>query len=150
MTEPSTWPPTAPGILRLPSGILLRGRSLRSLPEGPEPAFGVYLLGKRPPHTAWESRWLVWPDFRLPKDRGRALEVFREALARAADERVEFACRGGRGRTGTALACLAVLDGVPPDEAVGYVRRHYDAHAVETLWQRRWVRGLHVGGSTRA
>ncbi len=26
------------------------------------------------------------------------------------------------GRTGTALACLAVLDGVPADEAVAFVR----------------------------
>jgi protein-tyrosine phosphatase len=53
---------------------------------------------------------------------------------------VEVACGGGRGRTGTALACLAVLDGVPAHEAVGYVRAHYDARAVETPWQRRYVR----------
>ncbi len=50
-----------------------------------------------------------------------------------------MACSGGRGRTGTALACLAILDGVPADDAVGYVRQHYDPHAVETLWQRRFV-----------
>ncbi|NUP61376.1 MAG: protein phosphatase, partial [Nonomuraea sp.] len=54
-------------------------------------------------------------------------------------ERVEVACGGGRGRTGTALACLAVLDGVPAAEAVRYVRSHYDRHAVETPWQRRFV-----------
>lgn len=46
---------------------------------------------------------------------------------------------GGRGRTGTALACLAVLDGVPHREAVAYVREHYCVHAVETPWQRRFV-----------
>ena len=33
---------------------------------------------------------------------------------RAAGERVEVACRGGVGRTGTALAALAVLDGLAP------------------------------------
>ena len=55
------------------------------------------------------------------------------------NERVEIACGGGRGRTGTALACMAVLDGVPRDEAVTYVREHYDARAVETPWQRRYV-----------
>lgn len=48
----------------------------------------------------------------------------------------------GRGRTGTALACVAVLDGVPAAEAVDYVRRHYDRRAVETPWQRRYVRGF--------
>lgn len=43
-----------------------------------------------------------------------------EAWERAGRERVEVACGGGggRGRTGTALACLAVLDGVPAVEAV--------------------------------
>ena len=35
------------------------------------------------------------------------------AWSRAATERVEVACAGGHGRTGTALACLAVLDGIP-------------------------------------
>jgi hypothetical protein len=33
-----------------------------------------------------------------------------------------------------------VLDGVPPAEAVSYVRSRYDPHAVETPWQRRYVR----------
>lgn len=53
---------------------------------------------------------------------------------------MELACGGGgRGRTGTALACLAVLDGVPAAEAVKYVREHYDMRAVETPSQRRYV-----------
>lgn len=54
-------------------------------------------------------------------------------------ERVEIACEGGHGPTGTALACLAVLDGVPNREAVAYVREHYSPRAVETPWQRRCV-----------
>ena len=54
-------------------------------------------------------------------------------------ERVEIACRGGRGRTGTVLACLAVLDGLSGADAADYVRRRYHRHAVETPWQRRWV-----------
>ncbi|MET7357353.1 protein-tyrosine phosphatase family protein [Streptomyces sp. NPDC005562] len=136
----STWQPGAPGILPLPSGRLLRGRGLRrGLPEGESPQLGVYLLGKPPPHVPWESHWLRWPDFRLPSDREQARTVLREVWARAAGERVEVACGGGRGRTGTALACVAVLDGVPADEAVEYVRAHYDRHAVETPWQRRYV-----------
>jgi hypothetical protein len=38
-----------------------------------------------------------------------------------------------------ALACLAVLDGVPGDPAVGYVRAHYAQRAVEMPWQRHFV-----------
>ncbi|MDX3215510.1 protein-tyrosine phosphatase family protein [Streptomyces sp. ME02-6991-2B] len=139
--EPAAgWEPDAPGVLRLPSGRLVRGRGLRrALPAGPVPAFALYLLGHEPPAVAWESRWVRWPDFRLPADRAAAAEALREAWRRAADERVEVACGGGLGRTGTALACLAVLDGVPSGEAVAYVRAHYTRRAVETPWQRRYV-----------
>jgi protein-tyrosine phosphatase len=59
---------------------------------------------------------------------------------------VEVACGGGLGRTGTALACLAVLDGVPAGEAVAYVREHYHPRAVETPWQRRFVRRFRTAG----
>ena len=54
-------------------------------------------------------------------------------------ERVEIACAGGPGRTGTALACLAILDGVLSTEAVAFVREHYNPHAVERPGQRRYV-----------
>ncbi|MET9533727.1 protein phosphatase [Streptomyces sp. NPDC006649] len=136
-----TWDPSAAGVLRLPSGRLIRGRGLsRPLPAGPTPTFALYLLGREPSAVDWESRWIRWPDFRLPADRAAAAGALREAWERAAGERVEVACHGGRGRTGTALACLAVLDGVPGAEAVGYVRERYDPHAVETPWQRRFVR----------
>jgi hypothetical protein len=102
----------------------------------------VYLLGKRPPEVPWEVEWLRWPDFRLPVSRAEARRLFTEAWTRAATGRVENACAGGRGQTGTALACLAVLDGVPPRAAVEFVRTRYDRRAVETPWQRRYVRRL--------
>jgi hypothetical protein len=128
-------------VLHLPSGRLVRGRGLRRpLSAGTaRPEFGLYLLSSPPAHTTWESRWLRSPDFRLPADRDDARDVLQEAWRRAEDERVEVACGGGRGRTGTALACLAVLDGLPAGKAVAFVREHYDAHAVETPWQRRYV-----------
>jgi len=121
----STWRLGASGLLSLPSGRLVRGRGLRR-PQLDEalPEFGVYLLSKRPEPPPWEVRWVRWPDFRLHTHRQDAQVALLEAWHRATNERVELACGGGRGRTGTALACLAVLDGVPPAEAVAYVREH--------------------------
>ncbi|GAA4440057.1 protein-tyrosine phosphatase family protein [Phytohabitans houttuyneae] len=135
------WEVGTPGVVQLPSGRLVRGRGLRRpLPPGPAPTFGLYLLGKPPPTVDWASRWIRWPDFWLPSDRDDARAALHEAWERAAGERVEVACGGGRGRTGTALARIAVLDGVPPAEAVAWIRAHYDRHAVETPWQKRYAR----------
>ncbi|ABD12056.1 dual specificity protein phosphatase [Frankia casuarinae] len=137
----TTWEPGAPGVLALPSGRLIRGRGLRQpLPDGSEPSFGLYLVGRQPPAVPWESRWIRWPDFRLPSDREAAARSIHEAWTRADSERVEIACSGGKGRTGTALACIAVLDGIAPGEAVDYIRTNYARHAVETPWQHRYVR----------
>jgi protein-tyrosine phosphatase len=134
------WEPTTAGVLRLPSGRLVRGRGLsRPLPEGAQPSFALYLLGRRPEPVCWEARWLRWPDFGLPSDTAAAADALREAWARAQTERVEIGCTGGYGRTGTALACLAVLDGLPGRQAIAYVREHYASRAVETPWQRRYV-----------
>jgi hypothetical protein len=138
-----SWDPAGAGVLRLPSGRLVRGRGLRRpLPPGPTPTFGVYLLGAAPPAVAWPSRWVRWPDFWLPADRTDARAALHQAWDCATTGRVEVACGGGRGRTGTALACLAVIDGVPAGQAVAFVRRHYDPHAVETPWQKRYVAGF--------
>ncbi|GAA3303277.1 MULTISPECIES: phosphatase domain-containing protein [Dactylosporangium] len=127
--------------MELPSGRRIRGRGLRERGEPvPPPQFGLYLLGKPPPPFAWESTWVRWPDFWLPTDREAAAAAFAAAWRRAEHEAVEVACGGGRGRTGTALACIAILDGVPAQEAVAYVRRHYYHGAVETPWQKRYVR----------
>ncbi len=134
------WDDGAPGVLVLPSGRRVRGRGLRRpLPPGPLPSLGVYLRGRPPPDPGWECRWVRWPDFRLPADPVALRAALTEAWERSAAERVEIACGGGTGRTGTALACLAVLDGVPPAEAVAFVRRAYRRRAVETRAQARFV-----------
>ena len=126
------WDAGEPGVVVLPSGRTVRGRALsRPLPAGPEPTFGLYLLGSAPPAVPWASRWLRWPDFRLPVDPADARAALEVALARAG--------RGGPGRTGTARACLAILDGMPPEEAVAWVRAHYARRAVETRAQARFV-----------
>ena len=77
----------------------------------------------------------------MPLDPDDALATLREVTARArSGQRVEVACPGGVGRTGTALAALAVLDGLEPAAAVSWVRQRYHPRAVETPWQRRWLR----------
>ncbi len=134
------WDLGGPGVLELPSGRRLRGRGLRrSVPEAQLPEFGLCLLSEKPPAAAWPMRWIDCPNFRLPRDREGAVEALHDAWRRAQDHRVEIACRGGRGRTGTALACIAILDGIPAQDAVAFVRAHYDPRAVETPWQRRYV-----------
>ncbi len=137
------WDDGAPGVVELPSGRRVRGRGLRrAAPAGPLPSFGVYLLGRPPGVLGWDARWVRWPDFRLPADPAALRAALGEAWERSATERVELACAGGTGRTGTALACLAVLDGVPAAEAVAFVRRSYRPRAVETRRQARFVAGF--------
>ena len=141
MTPSLEWDASTPGVLVFPSGRVIRGRSLRHpVSADQDPTFGIYLQRRRPPLTPWPMQWIRWPDFWLPSDDATARATLTMAWESALDGRVEIACGGGRGRTGTALACIAVLDGVAPDEAVQFVRAHYDRRAVETAWQRRYVR----------
>jgi hypothetical protein len=139
----TAWEPGAAGVLRLPSGRLVRGWALRRpVPAGPRPQFALYLLASRPPPVCWEAHWIRWRDLWLPSDPAAAVSALHEAWERAVAERVEIACPGGRGRTGTALACLAVLDGLPGPDAIAHVRRHYHPRSVETPLQRRFVAGF--------
>lgn len=126
----------------LPGGRLVRGRALRNVApdEKVTPEFGLYLTAKPHDEPGWESRWVCWPDFRLPRSSQGAVEALSDAYERSAGARVEIACDGGTGRTGSAIALLARYAGIPPDEAVAWVRANYRARAVETLRQRRFVR----------
>jgi hypothetical protein len=36
---------------------------------------------------------------------------------------------------------MAMLDGLGPSEAIAWVRERYHPRAVETPWQRRWLKG---------
>jgi protein-tyrosine phosphatase len=133
-----------PGAIALPDGTWIRGRGLRNpAPDGPAPDFGLYLgtAKLRARHAPpWPQEWIDWPDFLLPRDRADAVARIRALHERArSGERVEVACGGGIGRTGTVIACLAVLSGVSAGDAVAWTREHYHPRAVETPWQRRWI-----------
>lgn len=128
------------GVVEFPDGRRVQGRGLRrSSADGPTPEFGVYLVGRDPCIKDWPYRWVRWRDFRLPDSTADALDALREANQRVVSERVEIACGGGVGRTGTALSALAILSGIPADDAVAWVRKHYHRRAVETRQQRRWI-----------
>ncbi|MFN0088895.1 MAG: protein-tyrosine phosphatase family protein [Acidimicrobiales bacterium] len=136
------WPP-GPGVVELPDERRVRGRGLRTgTTAAMAPDMGCYLLGRAPAPTPWPAVWVRWSDFGLPAEEASALAALAAAFDQCAEQRVEVACRGGRGRTGCALAVLAVLSGVPAADAVSWVRAVYHPRAVETPWQRRWVRGL--------
>jgi hypothetical protein len=133
----SDW--SAPGVVNLPGGAPVRGRRLV---DDASPADFALVLASGPV-PSWPYRRIRWPDFWVPLDRADALDALHEAHRRAyRGERVEVACKGGVGRTGTALAALAILDGLAPDDAVRWVRAEYRAGAVETPWQRWWLRGV--------
>jgi len=102
------------------------------------PDFGLYLDGRWAP--PWLHREIDWPDFGVPTDPSVFAAALQSVLERARrGERVEIGCLGGHGRTGTALACLAVLAGAAPDDAVAWVRSAYCADAVETDEQQDFV-----------
>ena len=105
------------------------------------PDHGLYLDPRwRPP---WAHDHLEWPDFGVPADPVPVVAALRSLLDRArAGEQVEVGCLGGHGRTGTALACLAVLGGHPAGDAVAWVRANYCGKAVETAEQEAFVAGL--------
>src|SRR5690606_38546247 len=109
----SSWS-DAIGLARLPSGRCVRGRRLAD-PAGPAEFALILAAG---PVPDWPYRRIRWPDFWVPTDLDDALDALHEAHSRIlAGERVEVACRGGVGRTGTALAALAILDGLTPEQA---------------------------------
>jgi hypothetical protein len=123
-----------------PDGTVVRASSIRDRREhDPTRSFGLYLDRRWDP--TWPAEMIGWQDYGLPTDSDRAADQITAAFARARrGDVVEVGCLGGLGRTGTVLACMAVLAGVPPASAVGWVRREYNPAAVETDAQEEWVR----------
>jgi hypothetical protein len=150
--------------VELPGGGTVWARGLRNTPAPqPPPDFGLYLLGHpldrpglyarrlvglRPWTPPWPHARIDWPDFSAPRRPEEAIGELRETLTRIRrGTRVEVACGGGRGRTGTALAALAVLQGMPPAEAVTWVRTAYVPKAVETRSQHRFLQQVATAGA---
>jgi hypothetical protein len=105
------------------------------------PDFGLYLDPRWSP--PWPHDHVEWPDFGVPADSADLRTKLVQLLERSqSGELVELGCLGAHGRTGTALACLAVLAGVPARDAVAWVRNSYCDKAVETPGQMSFVGGF--------
>jgi hypothetical protein len=148
-------------LITFPDGTQVYARALGSRAVGPVD-FGLYAYGRgrrrpsclgaltnrltgRALHggswvSPWDAEWIHWPDFGVPADSESAARDIVATFRRAQrGETVEVACFGGQGRTGTILACMAVLAGVPSNDAVEWVRANYSHKAVERDVQLRWV-----------
>lgn len=153
--EPTEQWQSQPGVVQFPSGRKVRGRSWRK-PSEDHTALRLVLttvVGSRfgnPGVTsnADETITIDWPDYRLPRRPAQALEILRNAYDRAAHERVEITCKGGVGRTGTALAILAVMDGMEPQAAIDFIKEVYDPGSIENPAQRAFIRDLVVDQSS--
>ena len=127
-------------IVVFPDGSRVRASSISDRRvDDPERSFGLYLDARWQPSSPADL--IEWRNFGLPEDAESAAQKIEAAFRRARQgELIEVGCLGGSGRTGTVLACMAVLAGVPQDEAVAWVRRAYKADAIETAEQEEWVR----------
>jgi hypothetical protein len=109
------------------------------LSSHPHPAFGLYLDKQWKP--TWDAKVIDWEDFTgAPPDKLSLFEAIFDTFSKARSGMwVEVGCECGCGRTGTVLACMAVLAGIPVFSAVTWVRTNYDECAVEGKEQEALV-----------
>ena len=138
----SAWPDGEDGVVDLPDGSRLKGGSWKRLRRTRRnyPDFLVLLLGREPVEVPCPHIWVRWPDFGVPASTDQAVAALQLARERSRNEKVAIMCGSGVGRTGTALALLTVFDGLSAEEGIRWVRENYHPRAVETPWQRRWLK----------
>ena len=108
-------------------------------PEDPVPDYALYVDSSWRP-TSFAS-FLPWRDHGMPTIRwdhavGAIVDAFNHAREGWS---VEIGCIGGHGRTGSVLACMAILAGVPADDACQWVWDHYCVEAIEADSQIWWI-----------
>jgi protein-tyrosine phosphatase len=118
--------------------VCITGGPFDAMPEG---ARGLCLEAHaaRLGDAAWR---LDVPDFGLPDEaalRGVLQQMLAEMRA-APDGAYHIGCKAGLGRTGTALACLAIMVGAVEGDPVAWLRAAYHPEAIETPAQEEFVR----------
>ncbi len=139
------WKP-GKGVVEFPSGRRIRGRSWR-LPVEQNATVSVILTTAAPGEFSTHSIFagnprrimIDWPDYRLPRRTAQAAEQLYGAWQMADSELVEITCRGGVGRTGTALAMIAMFEGMSACEAIDFVRSRYNEQSVQSHAQRGFI-----------
>ena len=138
------------GWLELPLGgqrISISGGPFDAMPDG---ARGLCLEADAA--RIGEAEWrLDVPDYGVPDDAAlRAVLTEMLAAMRAApDGAYHIGCKAGLGRTGTAMACLAILAGAVEGDPVAWLRAAYNAEAIETPAQEDFVRRFARAGLAR-
>jgi len=131
------------GRLELPLAgqrISISGGPFDAMPEG---ARGLCLEAGAA--RAAEAEWqLDVPDYGVPDEAGlRAiLAQMLEAMRAAPDGAYHIGCKAGIGRTGTVMACLAIMAGAVEGDPVAWLRAAYFQGAIETPGQEAFVRGF--------
>ena len=138
------------GRLELPLGgqrISISGGPFDAMPAG---ARGL-CLEARAARLA-EAEWqLDVPDFGLPDEAGlrAVLAEMLQAMRATPDGAYHIGCKAGLGRTGTAMACLAIMAGAVEGDPVAWLRAAYNAEAIETPAQEDFVRRFARAGLAR-
>jgi protein-tyrosine phosphatase len=136
------------GRLELPLDgklISISGGPFDAMPEG---ARGLCLEAGAA--RAAEAEWqLDVPDYGVPDEAAmRAiLAQMLEAMRAAPKDAYHIGCKAGIGRTGTVMACLAIMAGAVEGDPVAWLRAAYYQGAIETPGQEAFVRGFTAAGS---
>jgi hypothetical protein len=127
--------------------LMVGGRPMRvtggafdSLPHG---AQGLCLEAQAA--RAAEAVWrLDVPDFGVPAPEAlhAVLGDMLAAMQARPDGAYHIGCRAGLGRSGLALACLAIMAEAVEGDPVTWLRARYCAEAIETAAQEAFVRGF--------
>lgn len=136
------------GRLELPLAghrISISGGPFDAMPEG---ARGLCLEAgaARVAEAEWQ---LDVPDYGVPDEaalRAILAQMF-EAMRAAPDDAYHIGCKAGIGRTGTVMACLAIMAGAVEGDPVAWLRAAYYQGAIETPGQEAFVRGFTARGS---
>jgi protein-tyrosine phosphatase len=125
--------------------ISISGGPFNAIPEG---ARGLCLEADAA--RIGEAEWrLDVPDYGVPDEAAlRAiLAQMLEAMRAAPNDAYHIGCKAGIGRTGTVMACLAIMAGAVEGDPVAWLRTAYFQGAIETPGQEAFVRFFTATGS---